>query len=365
MRTALPIMLTIIYRLDDPFIGFNEIKAEWVGEAAWTYKLDFDAPEVPAGCTVTLAFDGLDTFANVKLDGLTILQSDNMFLPHRVDVTKAMSRSNKHTLEIDFESAFLKGGEIKESHPEHKWLGFNGDMGRLAVRKAQYHWGWDWGPVLNCAGIWRPVRLEIYHLRVADIRTDVELASDYASAVVNITTDVEHHGNHSLKAIVWMTHEEHIVASTTVDVASEGSTKATLKIEKPFLWMPNGYGNQTLYDVCVSLFSDKTMVHEVTKRIGLRRIELVQEPDKHGKSFYFRVNGVDIFCGGSCWIPADSFLTNITLDRYRAWIALMVPANQKMIRSAFVLAAFRFLLTSVQSMGWRYLRGRRILRCLR
>ena len=100
-------------------------------------------PEIASlaeGTVTVLAFDGLDTFATVKLNGETILVSDNMFIPHRVDVTKEWKSGSGNVLEIDFASARLRAIEIKEAHPEHVWVGFNGDMARLAVRKAQYHW---------------------------------------------------------------------------------------------------------------------------------------------------------------------------------------------------------------------------------
>jgi beta-mannosidase len=87
-----------------------------------------------------LAFDGLDTFATVKLNGKSILQTSNQFIPYRVDVTDKLLYEDENVIEIDFESAFKKAREIQAAHPEHKWVGFNGDMARLAVRKAQYHW---------------------------------------------------------------------------------------------------------------------------------------------------------------------------------------------------------------------------------
>lgn len=87
-----------------------------------------------------LAFDGLDTFAHVKLNGETILKSDNMFIPYRLDITKKLKDGTENFVEIDFAPALLEARKIKDAHPEHKWLGFNGDMARLAVRKAQYHW---------------------------------------------------------------------------------------------------------------------------------------------------------------------------------------------------------------------------------
>jgi beta-galactosidase/beta-glucuronidase len=84
--------------------------------------------------------DGLDTFTSVSLNGKTILTSDNMFIPHRVDITLAFKPGEENVLEMVFDSAFQRAREIKLAHPEHVWVGFNGDMSRLAVRKAQYHW---------------------------------------------------------------------------------------------------------------------------------------------------------------------------------------------------------------------------------
>lgn len=73
-------------------------------------------------------------------------------------------------------------------------------------------------------------------------------------------------------------------------------------------------------------------LYKMSKRVGIRSAELIQQPDKHGKSFFFRINGQDIFCGGSCWIPADSLLPNIDQERYKSWIDLMVKGNQTMVR---------------------------------
>jgi beta-mannosidase len=92
-----------------------------------------------SGVRHILALDGLDTFATVKLDGKTILESDNMFIYHRVDVTGKLKAGTGSVLEIDFKPVLAEAQKVKDAHPEHKWVGFNGDMARLAVRKAQYH----------------------------------------------------------------------------------------------------------------------------------------------------------------------------------------------------------------------------------
>ena len=285
---------------------------------------------MPQGAAVVLAFDGLDTFADVRLNGRTILKSDNMFLRHRIDITHAI-QADSNELEIEFDSALLRARDIEKQHPDHKYVCFNGDPARLAVRKAQCHWGWDWGPIIMCAGVWRPVRLEVYHARVADIRTEQTISKDHKSAVVNVKAEVE--GDvQSLEARIKISLAGEIIKEVSTSVSPDGTVSADLVVDAPSLWMPNGYGEQKLYDVEVSISADHDLLHSDSRRIGIRKVELVQQPDQSGKSFYFRINGVDVFCGGSCWIPTDSILTNITPARLKAWIELMVPANQKMIR---------------------------------
>lgn len=322
------------FRLKDPFIGFNEIAAEWVGLRSWTYRTKLARTPAPTGSKVVLAFDGLDTFAHVRLDGNTILKSDNMFLPHRIDITEAIQSKADHDLEVEFDSAFLRAREIKDRHPDHKYIAFNGDPARLTVRKAQYHWGWDWGPLLMCAGIWKPVRLEIYAVRISDVRTDIDVSADHKLATIEATAAIEGIESQSrrVQATFTVALGDKVLSSSTAHVSPEGKVSAQLRVADPELWMPNGYGRQPLYTVGVTVDIDGAELHTETRRVGLRKIELVQKPDSHGNSFYFRVNDVDIFCGGSCWIPTDSFLTNVSPEKYRAWIELMVPANQKMIR---------------------------------
>lgn len=133
-----------MHRIPDPFLGFNELEAEWVADKTWVYKITLPrvtAPETAHdGVVHVLAFDGLDTFATVRLNGEVVLESDNMFVPHRVPVTEKLDKGADNVLEIEFKSARLEAIKIKDAHPEHTWVGFNGDMSRLAVRKAQYHW---------------------------------------------------------------------------------------------------------------------------------------------------------------------------------------------------------------------------------
>ncbi|THY91566.1 putative beta-mannosidase [Aureobasidium pullulans] len=317
--------------IPDPFLGFNELKCEWVADKSWTYRTTL--PDVGAakdGQIHELVFDGLDTFATVKVNGDVILESDNMFIPYRIDVTKRLNHNNANVLEIDFRSALVEGRKIKDAHPEHKWVGFNADMARLAVRKAQYHFGWDWGPVLTTCGPWRAVRLETSYARISDLRIDYDLSASLDDVVVHVSASTERSSGADVNISIRLADD--LLFEKTVSVDGNGVAKADFHLSHPKLWYPHGYGEQPLYTCEAVLLKNGKEVHTCSRKTGFRCGELVQEPDEIGKSFFFRVNGVDVFCGGSCWIPADSFTPRITEEKYRSWLQTLVDGYQVMIR---------------------------------
>ena len=305
---------------------------EDVGEKKWTYRRNIRKPAVSHGARIVLCLEGLDTFAVVRLDDHAILESDNMFLAHRTDITEIIK--GESVLEIEFESALLQARKIEKAHPEHRWIAYNGEAARCAARKAQYHWGWDWGPKIMCAGIWKPVYLEVFTARINDVSVVVKLADDLRMAKLAITTDVETVDEQPMKCHVIVRQRGLVVKEASVQVLVDGAPFVELSIDKPALWWPNGYGAQELYAVEVTLLSNdlRTTLSSLTKTIGIRSIELVQDQDSIGRSFYFRVNGVPIFCGGACWIPADSILTNLDSGRYHKWVELMAQSHQVMVR---------------------------------
>ena len=299
---------------------------EWVGEKSWSYRVNLPPVSRPEGSTVALVFEGLDTFADVRFNGQTILTTDNMFMPYRVDITKQIRDQNQ--LEVDFAPALLRAREIKAQHPEHKWVGFNAEMARLAARKAQYHWGWDWGPVLMTAGPWKPVCLEVYNARVDDLRVDYTVADDLSSVKGTVSSQVE--GPADTVAVTVELAGQKVYEGTAQ--VQDGKAKTDFSITKPSLWYPHSYGKQTQYTVRANLIGNGEQLDECSKRVGFRNVQLVQDTDEIGRSFYFRINGVDTFCGGSDWIPGDSFLPSISPDRYRQWLQAMVDGNQVMVR---------------------------------
>jgi beta-mannosidase len=202
-------------------------------------------------------------------------------------------------------------------------------MARLAVRKAQYHWGWDWGPILNTCGPWREVRLETYQARVEDVRVDYKLDDSLKSVQGTISAVLE--GASAKKVTFKVQDGDNQVFKETADV-SNGVAKVEFHVNNPKLWFPHGYGEQPLYKVTATVSAGDVDLHSITRRTGFRKGELVQEPDKIGKTFFFRINGIDVFCGGSDWIPADNFTPRITEEKYRRWLEMMVDGYQIMIR---------------------------------
>ncbi|RDW87801.1 hypothetical protein BP5796_03495 [Coleophoma crateriformis] len=320
--------------IPDPFIGKNENDVQWVGEAVWTYKTTFESPELSssAGSNVkaVLAFDGLDTYATVLLNGEEILKTESMFNPERVDVTKYLQKDGDNILEITFESAYLKGCALVEKYPDHHWGCWNGDTSRLAVRKAQYHWGWDWGPTLMTCGPWRPINLEVYESRISDLYFTQTVDKSLESAELIAKADTEGSAS-EVKFKITLDGNE--VGSKTVSVSGNHAAH-TFAIKDPALWYPIRYGKQPLYKLEATLLYDGLEVDSQTKKFGLRRAELIQRPMKEqpGTTFFFQINNVPMFCGGSDWIPADNFIPRISKEKYYDWVKLVADGNQFMIR---------------------------------
>jgi beta-mannosidase len=317
--------------IPNPHFGKNELDVQWVGEADWLYRCTFEAPAgMLENSLADLCFEGLDTFATVWLNGEQILLSDNMFLPQRVRVEQLLL-PGENTLQILFESALRLGKNRQAFHGEMKC--WNTDPSRMYVRKAGYHYGWDWGPVLLTAGPWRGISLEVYSARIGEIQVEAQVDEDLKTASISVRVDIENPAEGlSVRFALADPQGSETAPSTT---ALEGKTALyTFHIAEPQLWWPNGYGAQPLYQTRASLLSGESVLHERSLRLGLRRLHLLQEPiaGEKGRSFTFEINGIPIFCGGANWIPADNFLPGISQERYRGWVELARTGNMQMLR---------------------------------
>jgi beta-mannosidase len=317
-------------QIPDPFYGANELAVQWVGEADWVYRCRFEAPADLGEQPAALAFDGLDTVATVYLNREQILASDNMFVPARVPVTGRL-RPGANELAIVFASALRHGQALEAEHGRRPT--WNTDPSRVYVRKAQYHYGWDWGPCLITAGPWGEVRLEIGAARIADLACAPELAEDLRGA--RLPVDVALEGVEPGQRLhLWLEGPDgSVVAEAEGPAATMGYQ--LFVVERPALWWPRGHGEQPLYTLGAALCGpDGETLHERTLRLGLRRLRLVQEPvaGEPGASFMFEVNGRPIFAGGANWIPADSFTTRIPEATYRRLLSLAAEAGMSMLR---------------------------------
>ena len=326
-------------RIPNPFYGMNEEAVQWVENEDWMYRTSFVVTEEQLNRdAAVLELDGLDTYADVFLNGALILRSDNMFVGHKVSV-KPVLRKGENRLLIRFRSA------IKEALPQWETNGFDypadndHSSKRVSIytRKAPYSYGWDWGIRLATFGIWRPVRLvfsdvariEDYYVRQASVsasKADV----DNRLEITNVTSQ-------PVSALLKVAY--HYSANDTKEVQKqielrpgENTVSMPVMIDNPHLWMPNGWGEPSLYKFTASVSVDGVEVASQERQVGLRSIRVVMEDDEHGKSFYFEVNGHPMFAKGANFIPDDALLPNVTTERYKRIFEDVKAANMNMLR---------------------------------
>lgn len=307
--------------IPDPFIGANEKQLQWIENDDWQYQTTFTITrEELRNQNAILQFDGLDTFAEVYLNGTKILSANNMFRMWKIDVKKLL-KIGQNKLEITFHSAVKKG---KEAAQKLQYT-LPGDE-KVFTRKAQYHFGWDWGPRLVTAGIYKKVVLHFWNkASILNItHTQQDLTETKARLEFQFTIEAKTSGNYAIQI-------GNVSFKRTLKKGIN-TVKIPMTIPNPILWWPNGMGvaHQYLFDF--SLYYDQELVEKKLIKIGLRTIELVQEKDAIGKSFYFKVNGQPVFIKGANVIPPDSFLPRVTDSVYQSIVKNAVDANMNMLR---------------------------------
>jgi len=313
-------------RIPDPFHGMNETQVSWVAERTWAWRLRFDVETLARN--EDLLFEGLDTYCRVWLNGTALFDSDNMFVQRRVDV-RALLRPGANELVLRFDPPLVTA-RLKEAGFVKLPL-WNGDSARLYARKAQYHFGWDWGPCLLTSGPWKPVRRHGWEVRIEDVACRTQLDVANAHATIDVRADVPGAAPGHAVAFELLDPEGRRVALAQVQ---DGATSATLEVANARLWWPSGHGTQPLYTLVTRVLDGATVAAEDRRRLGLRSLRLVQAPvrGEAGLSFCFEVNGREVFIGGANWIPDDSFVERITPQRYRERVAQAAAANMNMLR---------------------------------
>ncbi|KFF14660.1 beta-mannosidase [Chryseobacterium soli] len=307
--------------IPDPFKDDNEKKVQWVENEDWEYHTTFTVtPKELDNQNINLVFNGLDTFSEIYLNGKLLRKTDNMFRKWEIPV-KEYLKSGDNLLQVNFKSAVTVGKELAEKVPFTM-----PESPRSFVRKAQYQFGWDWGPRLVTAGIWKEVKLNYWNTATL---THVKIEQKNLTsqkAELNIHADIfaENEG----KYVISIDHKKSNIQ------LKKGENKVIIpfSLKNPKLWQPNGWGAPNLYSIPISLQKDSKILSDEDVKIGLRTIELIQEKDEKGKSFYFKVNGKPLYIKGTNWIPGDSFSSRMSKEKYQKLIKDCKDTNMNMIR---------------------------------
>jgi beta-mannosidase len=321
--------------IEDPFYGTNEEKITWIELENWEYQKDFEVSEdLLQQETIELVFEGLDTYADVLVNGVSLLQSDNMFCTWRIDCKKQL-KAGTNRLNVILKSP------IKEKEAAYQNLGYQlpagNDAGSLKVspfvRKAPYHFGWDWGPRIVTMGIWRPVHLEAYSFsQLQDVYFEQkEVNTERADISTHIQLELLPSKEETIQVIVKNGTE--ILAQEAINITQGTNTyQVDFSINNPNLWWCNGLGNAHLYEFTLEVLKGDQILHTVRKKVGLRKIELIQSPDSIGTSYYFKLNGRPVFMKGANYIPQDNLLPRVSKQDYNKTIQNAVAANMNMLR---------------------------------
>ena len=308
--------------IPDPFYRNNEDEALKIMEYDFVYSRTFAvSADLLNSDRVLLRCHGLDTLAAVELNGQTAGKADNMHRIWEFDV-KTLLHEGENTIRISFASPTKY---IREAYQKKPLEGSSDAMrGFPYLRKAHCMFGWDWGPHLPDAGIWR----------------DIELIGADTAMLRDVSVLQDHEGGRVRLNVVSRTEKlsEGETGITVTVTAPDGQTftaedaNCSLTIDNPQLWWPAGYGDQPLYDVEVTLSGPEGVLDTWKKRIGLRTMTIRREKDCWGESFCHSVNGLDVFAMGADYIPEDNLLPRVTPERTRHLLEDARAANMNTIR---------------------------------
>ncbi len=328
-------------KIEDPYYRDNELEALKLSEREYEYKTVFSVGrDICEKDRVLLRFEGIDTLADVFLNGEKLGHADNMHRIWEYDV-KELLKEGDNTLSVEFYSPTKF---IREQYAKKRLDGTSDAMrGFPYLRKAHCMFGWDWGPRLPGVGIWRPVSLLAFNTARID---STYVTQKHENGVVELLTRVELESA-SAEAFVYGEENKLLykaepelkglsVKAEVYDpegaLAATGDGVAPVRIENPRLWWPAGFGEQPLYTVKVSLYHDETLLDVWERKIGLRTMTMSTEKDEFGEKFAHKVNGVEVFAMGGDYIPEDNLLARTSPERTRRLLEDAKAANFNSIR---------------------------------
>ncbi len=303
--------------IDDPYLRDNEYGVRWVADRDWIARRSFEVDD-PAGLTWLVA-DGLDTVAEIRINGVTVLTAASSFREH-VAPLGGVLRAGSNSVEILFRSNTRAADALQRSMPfrvpsmDANSPIPNGNM----LRKVQCDFGWDWNLAVAPFGLYGSLRL------VEGEIAGVRFSQAHEAGRVRLTVAVDLRGAAGA-GVPWQVSTGGVAVAGTAD--ANGGFEAEFLLEDPALWWPAGAGAQALTEVRIETAGQMKIC-----RVALRQVELVTAPDAAGAGFGFRVNGRDIFARGANWIPADALAGRITPEKTRGLLQSAVDANMNMIR---------------------------------
>ncbi|MBQ7925906.1 MAG: glycoside hydrolase family 2 protein [Lachnospiraceae bacterium] len=336
--------LLINGKMEDPYYRDNELKALEIMENDFEYIAVFDADaSLLEQEEILLAFKGVDTLADIYLNGEAIAYVNNMHRSWEFPVKKALKPSgNELRVILHSPTKFIREEFEKDPIP-----GTTDAMrGFPHIRKAHCMFGWDWGPRLPDAGIWKPVKLIGY----SEARLDsvyVKQQHEAGAVTLWLDVDVERIGGERLyrfgqdeSRLQNLALEIHLTdPEGAVHTYTEQEILTGIPVEQPQLWWPNGYGKQPLYEIEVQLLQKSVaedgaavLLDSWKRRIGLRTMTMHREKDAYGEAFCHEVNGVKIFAMGADYIPEDNILARITPERTYQLLLQAKNAHHNCIR---------------------------------
>lgn len=318
-------------RIPDPFFGQNEKKTQWVGQKEWIVERSV---EIPASLlkrdSVILRLEDVDTYCTLSLNGQPVGVTSNRFRRYEFDV-KPFLRDGENKISAFFHSAEKLSNEWGAKLPHPIPMVSNGLVPHMnLLRKPICHGGWDWGLAQMITGFAGKTELLAYDLAKLDY---VMCDQKHTPGLCEVTVRAEVSSPKGGAASFFVQLGEQSETRNVTLSAGKNEVSVTIPVANPKLWWPNGAGEQPLYPLVVKIGESS-----LSRKIGLRSLEVVNEPDvdprtgKKGMSIVFRVNGVNIFCKGANWIPCDAFQNRQTPERYRDLITAAADANMNMLR---------------------------------
>ena len=319
--------------IKDPFWRLQANDCQWIEDWEWTYARDFTLPEgFPTGWAV-LRFEGLDTYATIRVNGETVGTSNDMFIPFEFEIGGKLHAGRNH-----IEVAFSTVKKALEGKPYAKINTlFDKTHERTYARKLACTFGWDWVNRFVSAGIWRPVTLTAYGgARVQDVFVSTTSLGDKpgeSPATLHVETTAALRRGRNVEARWTLFNPAQAILWTRYQSIGDGLITLDFQVPNPQLWWPNGAGGQPIYQLKIELMDESGKVLDArTVETGIRTVAVEQKLDAIGRSFVVQINGTPIFCKGGNWVPADPLPSEIGTAKYDLLIGQAKEAHMNILR---------------------------------